>query len=101
MTDPAIVNVPLAKRGNIDAQLAAYVATQRRNDALRIKAARKAHRDRYEQAKALIARVPDARMAELGRPHGLTPSATRKQFVSIARSNPDRVIATMTKEIAG
>ncbi len=97
--DHGILNVPLAKRGNIDKQIDARKADQARTTAQRLKAARVRHRDAFALAKAAIAQVSDERMAELGKAHGLTVKQTRAQFVSAASINPERVARAMQREL--
>lgn len=98
--DHGILNVPLAKRGNIDKQIDAYKAEQARSTAQRLKAARQRHRDALALAKAAIAQVSDERMAAMGKPYGLTVKQTRAQFVSAASVNPERVAKAMQRELA-
>lgn len=58
--DHGILNIPLAKRGNIDAQLDAYKARQSADAAVARKAAAEAHRTAKAAAKvALAALVAD------------------------------------------
>jgi len=97
--DHGILNVPLAKRGDIDAQIDRYKVEQARTTATRLKAARARHREAFALAKAAIAAVSDDRMAELGKPHGLTVKQTRAQFIAAANINPERVAKAMQREL--
>lgn len=97
--DGAIVNVPLRKRGDLAAQAARSVREEALAFDRRMKADRKASLALFVEAKALIMKVSDARMLELGRPFNLTAKQTREQFVHAARKNPAVLIWTMTKEL--
>lgn len=97
--DHGALNVPLAKRGNLDALIERTVREQQAGESARIKAARRQHRDQFAEAKRLIGLVSDERMAELGRPYGLSVKQARAQFTSVARSRPAQVIASMSREI--
>jgi hypothetical protein len=97
--DHGILNVPLAKRGNIDSQIDAYKHDQARSTASRLKEARRRHRAALALAKEAIAQVSDERMAMLGKPHGLTVRQTRAQFVAAATINPERVAKAMQREL--
>lgn len=97
--DNAIVNVPLSKRGNIDAQITKHLKAEHARAEAASKALRATKRQQMAQVKALIAAVSDERMAELGKPYGLTVKQTRSKFVAAAFSNPDVVIKTMTAEV--
>lgn len=97
--DHGILNIPLAKRGNIDKQIDAYKAEQARAAKAKDKVRRTAHDALLADAKALIEQVSDARMAELGKPHGLTIKQVRAQFLSAASVNPERVAKAMQREL--
>lgn len=98
-SDPAIVNLPLSKRGDLAAMARQSVEEEGRAWEARFAARRQASRAAFAQAKALIGRVSDDRMAQMGAAHGLTAKQTRAQFVSAARSNPGVVIRLMTLEL--
>lgn len=99
--DHGVLNLPLDRRGggSLDAQIDRHVAADRRSTAARLKAARVRYRDALALAKAAIANVSDARMADLGRAHGLTVAQTRAQFVAAAVINPERVAKAMQREL--
>jgi hypothetical protein len=97
--DHGILNVPLSKRGDIDKQIDRYKAEQFAISEQRTREARKAHKALYVEAKALIAKVSDERMAELGKPHGMTVKQVRKQWLSMASVKPETVIRVMRKEL--
>lgn len=94
--DHGILNVPLAKRGNIDAQIDAYKAQQTRE----AEAKRKAGRALVRKARALVRSLSDARLAELGKPHGLSIAKTRKMLLAAADGRAETVIATIEREAA-
>lgn len=98
--DHGMLNIPLSKRGDIDAQIDRYKASQSRQAKARNKATLAAQRAAIAEAKAAIAAVSDARMAEIGKPLGLTAKATRAQFLSAAWSRPAVVTAAMKREAA-
>ena len=64
--DHGMLNIPLSKRGDIDAQIDRYKASQSRQAKARNKATLAAQRAAIAEAKAAIAAVSDARMAEIG-----------------------------------
>lgn len=97
--DHGLLNVPLSKRGNLDALVDRTIREQQAALKRADSAARRQHREQFAEAKRLIGLVSDERMAELGRPHGLTVRQARAQFTSAARSRPAQVIASMTREM--
>lgn len=98
--DHGILNIPLAKRGDLNAQIDRSLAEERRSTAGRLNLARNRHREAFSRAKAAIAAVPDERMSELGKPYGLTVKQTRLQFIAAANINPERVAKSMQRELA-
>lgn len=98
MLDHGILNVPLAKRGNIDAQIDRYKADKAREE----REARKAQVSQTKidraEAKALVSAMTTERLAELGKPHGLTAAAVRKSLMSDAHWKPGIVIRALKKE---
>lgn len=98
--DHGVLNIPLAKRGDLNAQIDRSLAEERRASDARYKAARARHREAFALAKAAIAAVSDERMADLGKPHGLTVKQTRAQFIAAATINPERVAKSMQRELA-
>lgn len=98
--DHGYLNIPLAKRGDLNAQVDRSLAEEKRSTAARLKAARTRHRDAFALAKSAIAAVSDERMAELGKPHGLTIKQTRAQFIAAANMNPERLAKSMQRELA-
>lgn len=90
--DHGILNVPLAKRGNIDAQIDRYKADQARQERRgRQTRAEKVATDRIE-AKALLEAADPAFIADLAAKCGITPAAMRSQLKSDAHWLPRSII---------
>ncbi|MEJ5030067.1 hypothetical protein [Comamonas sp. MYb69] len=89
MLDHGVLNVPLAKRGNIDNQLDRYKREQaiaKRNEL----DARKAEFDaKKAKALALVAQLSDERAKELMEKHKVTRKELDEVLKSIARTKPD------------
>ncbi len=92
MLDHGILNVPLAKRGDIDAQIDRYKAEQKRQAALKRKADAAILAGQRALAKAAVAAMPDERAAELMQRTGLTRKQIDKKLNSIAHWTPDRIL---------
>jgi hypothetical protein len=98
MLDHGMLNVPLAKRGDIDAQIDAYKRRQAaqaqvdREQAANLFAADKAH------AKALLAQHEVAIVARHGARFGV--KALRAQLDSWAKWEPRKLIAFVGKFVA-
>jgi hypothetical protein len=90
--DHGTLNLPLAKRGNIDAQIDRYQADQARQQRTDRRMRNEKHAADQKQAKELLAAVTDERMAELAAKCGVTVSKLRKQLKSDAHWNPRSVI---------
>ena len=87
MIDHGMLNVPLAKRGCIDAQIDAHKAAIQRE--LRQRAAQD-HADR-KTARAAVVAMSDERCVELGK-GALTAKQARKKLFSMARFTPAVVL---------
>lgn len=90
--DHGILNVPLAKRGDIDRQIDRYKATAARE---RLMARREAAAVRDEQrakAKALVASAPTERIADFAVRCDVTPATMVKRLRSDAHWQPGLVI---------
>ena len=99
--DHGVLNVPLAKRGNIDAQIDRYKAQQ----AAEARAAHKVRSAAAADGKArladILARIPDARMIALGAKMGKrTAATTRAEIMRMARGQYDRFIPALSRELA-
>lgn len=90
--DHGILNIPLAKRGDIDAQIDKYKAEKARAEASARKAASKLLADQRIEAKALLAGMSDERIAAMAAKHRTTPSDIRRKLKSIAYFNPAQLI---------
>lgn len=90
--DHGLLNIPLAKRGNIDAQIDRWKADQART----AKAERKAQAVQTAaariEAKALLAAITPERLAQLAERTGQTAAAVRKHLKSEAHWNPEFVV---------
>lgn len=91
-TDNAIVNVPLSKRGDIDAQLDAYKRNKAREERQLCKALAQETKRLRERAKAIVSGLPDERIAGVGKLVGMTPTRYRKWLMSEAHWNPNLII---------
>lgn len=88
-TDPAIVNVPLAKRGNIDAQIDAWKAKQRAETAAATRSGRA-----YERAlNSRLDALPDTAFASLAAKMGQTIKQTRKAVKRCRSEHIERFLA--------
>ena len=87
MIDHGMLNVPLAKRGNLNAQIDAHKAAIQRE--LRQRAAQD-HADR-KTARAAVVAMSDERCVELSK-GTLTAKQARKKLLSMARFTPAAVL---------
>jgi len=87
MIDHGILNLPLAKRGNLNAQIDAHKAVIQRE--LRQRAAQD-HADR-KTARAAVVAMSDERCVELSK-GTLTAKQARKKLLSMARFTPAVVL---------
>ncbi|CAN7304322.1 hypothetical protein LJR164_001590 [Phenylobacterium sp. LjRoot164] len=92
--DHGYLNLPLSKRGDIDAQIDAHKAGEERAR----KASMSASHARVRLARALVRELSVERLAELGKPHNLTAKQALKMMLSAADSRPADVIASMSQE---
>lgn len=95
--DHGTLNVPLAKRGDIDNQLDAYkaqVAATRKAEERKLAAELKTLRT---EAKALVENTPADRLATLASESGLTITQARKKLRSMAHWSPAFVIRALGK----
>lgn len=87
MLDHGMLNVPLAKRGNIDAQIDAHKAQMARDAKVSAKAL---HADR-QAARAAVVALPDARCVELSK-GVMTAKQARAKLLSMARFTPANIL---------
>ncbi|KRG60796.1 hypothetical protein ABB25_00965 [Stenotrophomonas koreensis] len=96
--DPAVVNVPLSKRGNIDAQIDRYKAEQEKAR----RAADAAHRANKSQLIAEARRrfdaAPDSAFAAMAERHGKTAKQVRASLKSYVRARPQWIIDLLAGE---
>ena len=88
MLDHGMLNLPLSKRGNIDAQIDKYKADLAHEAKIKAKAAALATATLRTVAKAHILSLPEDRMVEFGKKVGMTPKAARKELLSKAHWYP-------------
>lgn len=98
--DHGILNVPLAKRGDIDAQIDAYKAAESRSAAAALRAHQKARRAWIAEARAIVAAMSMGRLADLGTPHGLTAKQAGAMLVNGVRTYGERALIALRKEAA-
>jgi hypothetical protein len=93
--DHGWMQLPLAKRqGNIDAQIDAHKATQARE----LKAAQAKSRALVAEARAAVRALSMERLAQLGKPHGMSAKQTLAMMLSAAASRPAHTIRALSKE---
>lgn len=90
--DHGVLNTPLHKRGDIDAQIDRYKAEKRRAEAAAHKAHMAAKREKTAQAQAMVASLADQRAAELMAKFQLTRKQFEKKLRSIAYYTPDVIL---------
>jgi hypothetical protein len=90
--DHGMLNVPLAKRGDIDAQIDAYKAGQASEAKTAAKARSKSTNELRARAKAIVAAMTKERLAELAAKCHTTPADVHKVMKSNAHWKPEWVI---------
>lgn len=93
--DHGLLNVPLAKRGNIDAEIDRYKARIAADQKRERKAAAAETKVQRAQAKALIAALSVERLDELRAAKKLTRIQLLKKLSSTAYFNPGAIIAAL------
>lgn len=93
--DHGILNVPLSKRGNIDAQLDAYKAQQAAERRAKAKADAAEMKALRARAKALVDAADPAVLAAAAARSGSTVAAVKAMLRSDAHWAPARVIRTL------
>ena len=94
--DHGTLNIPLAKRGNIDAQLERFKASHATADRSARKAKAYATKTLRIQAKELFAQVTDTRVEELATKCRSTPKAIREKLKADCHWQPSIVIALLS-----
>lgn len=93
--DHGLLNVPLAKRGNIDAEIDRYKARVEADRKRERKAAAAKKKEQRVQAKALIAALSGERLDVLRARYELTRIQLLKKLNSTAYFNPGAIIAAL------
>lgn len=92
--DHGVLNVPLSKRGDIDAQIDRHKATKERDEAAVRKAVSKRIAEERVQAKRIVAAMTPERIAELAAKCNTTAAEVRRAMKSNAHWIPHVVIKT-------
>ena len=87
MIDHGILNLPLVKRGNLNAQIDAYKAQKARN----AKAEAKALHEARQQARAAVVAMSDERCIAFSKGQ-MTAKQARAKLLSMARFTPAVVL---------
>src|SRR5690606_14429184 len=90
--DTAIINLPLAKRHDIDAELDAYKAQQAREAAVARKAAAATTKELRAAAKAAVASLTTEQLDAIAERIGSTRVQARKELRSLAHWTPGRAL---------
>lgn len=90
--DHGALNLPLAKRGDIDAQIGRYKQAQARGAAEKRRAGAADMKIRRDRAKALVSVITPEQLSDLAAHCDATPAAMRKRLKSDAHWQPDLVI---------
>ena len=101
--DHGELNLPLHKRGNIDAELDRYKEQQSllaKQQAAIHAAARQQAAECRSEANRLIAELSDERVAELGQRQGIPARSVRKRLREMAARHPEIALAALKKEAA-
>lgn len=97
--DHGMLNVPLAKRGNIDAQIDRYKADQAKTAREAARASFHRVREQKAQVRNLLARIGDHRVLVLAKPLGARKaSSARKALYQAALSNLPVWIGALERE---
>jgi hypothetical protein len=94
--DHGTLNIPLSKRGNINAQLDRHNAAQARDRAANRKAASMVIAEQRVTAKALVSKASDERVLQLAIRCNVTPATLRKQLKSDAHWQPELIIKLLS-----
>lgn len=95
--DHGELNVPLAKRGDIDRQLDAYKAKQAAAAKKTAREASMRNADLRMQAKAVLASMSDEQQARIAQKAGITVKQAAKQLRSMAYFAPALIVALQNK----
>lgn len=95
--DHGILNIPLSKRGNIDAQIDRYKADQARQAKQDRKARAAQMKADRAHAKRLVSELSDEFIQRIASKSGLTPTQVRKNLNSDAHWTPAKIIRVLDK----
>jgi len=90
--DHGVLNVPLNKRGNIDAQIDAYKRDKAREERQLCKALAYETKCLRERAKAVVSGLSDERIEQGSKTAGMTKTQFRKRIMSDAHWQPNRIL---------
>lgn len=90
--DHGLLNVPLTRRGNIDAQIDRYKADRAHEDAVARKAASRLLAEQRIQAKRVLDAMTPERVAELAAKTKASTSTVRRMLKSMAYFQPAKLI---------
>lgn len=92
--DHGVLNVPLRKRINIDAEIDRHKRTQQAS----AKAAARQNREDQNRAKAAVLALPDERVERIAARAGLTLKQGRKKLISMARWEPTKLLGILAHD---
>lgn len=95
--DHGLLNLPLARRGNIDAQIDRYKAAELAASNTARLARNQARKAAKARAVALLGDVEEGLLARLAARAGLSVAGMRKRLVSDCHWQPDAVIALLAE----
>lgn len=93
--DHGVLNVPLSKRVNIDAQIDRHMAAQRREREVIARETRKAFAEAKAEALALVERLTQAHETRLAAKFRCQVRSVRKRLRSHAGVNPTLVLRAL------
>lgn len=99
--DHGVLNIPLAKRGNIDREIDRHKADAARTARAAAKAKAAETRQLRLQAKSAINELTDAYLARIGKPARMTAAQVRKSLLSDAHWRPAWVLRGLGKSAGG
>jgi hypothetical protein len=94
--DHGMLNLPLAKRGNIDSQIDAYKAQKAAEARIAHKTASKLHEEQRVAAKAILASKDEAFFVRMGLRLRITPKQAAKKLNSMAHWEPAQILKLAT-----
>ena len=97
--DHGVLNVPLFKRGDIDAQLDAYKRNAAREERQLRKVLAFETKCLRERAKAAVANLSVERLAKSGKAAGMTAAQYRKWLMSQAHWQPSLILSVYGSDL--